>query len=96
MRTRLARFCSGGEWTMKALLPGGSAEIRIVRQNLAERRYRVTGGGIYRDTVLLGGDGGVLEGGVLGQDSVLSTVYRGEPFFIWGDTNRPSRHAYEP
>jgi len=31
VRTRLARFCSGGEWTMKALLPGGSAEIHLNR-----------------------------------------------------------------
>src|SRR6185436_12084737 len=45
-------------------------------------------GGIYRDTVLLGGDAGVLNAGVLGQDSVLSAVYRGRPFYVWGDTNR--------
>src|SRR5436309_2704950 len=70
--------------------PGASAELRVTRRNLAERLYRVTGQGIYRDTVLLGGDGGVSNGGVLGQDSVLSAVYRGTPFFIWGDTNRAS------
>lgn len=68
--------------------PGESAELRLHRVNVAERLYRVTGAGIAADTVLLGGTGNVLNAGVLGQDSVLSAVYRGEPFYIWGDTNR--------
>ncbi len=33
---------------------GGQAEIKIARKNIAERLYRVTGAGIYRDTVLVG------------------------------------------
>ena len=47
--------------------PGGTAELRLTRRNVAERVQRVTGGGIYADTVLLGGDGGVLNAGVIGQ-----------------------------
>ena len=34
--------------------PGGSATLKIKRLNIPERLYRVTGGGIYRDTVLVG------------------------------------------
>ena len=33
---------------------GGSAEIRLKRINVAERLYRITGEGIYSDSVLLG------------------------------------------
>ena len=37
-----------------ATTPGGSATLKIKRLNIAERLYRITGQGIYRDTVLLG------------------------------------------
>ena len=33
---------------------GGSSVLKIGRRNIAERLYRVTGGGIYRDSVLVG------------------------------------------
>src|SRR6185312_7887642 len=33
---------------------GGSAQLKIRRRNIAERLYRVTGAGIYRDSVLTG------------------------------------------
>ena len=74
--------------------PGGRARLEIDRLNRAERLYRVTGEGIYHDSVLLGEPvplrRPLLNGGVLGQDSVLSAVYRGRVFWIWGDTNRAS------
>ena len=34
--------------------PGGSAKLKIRRLNIAERLYRITGYGVYRDSVLLG------------------------------------------
>src|SRR5438309_2008057 len=34
--------------------PGANARIKVQRINIAERLYRSTGQGIYRDTVLLG------------------------------------------
>ncbi len=75
-------------------IAGTQAQIAIERLNIAERIYRVTGGGIYRDAVLLGLATPlaqpVLSGKVTGQDSVLSTLYHAEPFFVWGDTNRPA------
>ena len=73
---------------------GASAEIRVKRINIAERLYRVTGEGIYSDSVLLGRQvpikRPVLNGLVVGQDSVLTEVYKGKVFWIWGDTNKPS------
>jgi hypothetical protein len=75
-------------------VPGGSARVEIDRKNLAERLYRVTGGGIYRDTVRLGLAAPiahpVLNAKVMGQDSVLTVVYRGQVHWFWGDTNWPA------
>jgi hypothetical protein len=73
---------------------GGSAEFKVKRINIAQRLYRITGGGIYRDSELLGLpvplEKPVLNGLVFGSDSVLETVYRGKLFWLWGDTNRPA------
>jgi hypothetical protein len=72
--------------------PGGSVELTINRVNLAERVYRVTGQGIYRDTVLLGLEAPIREpvfnGRVMGQDSVLNAVYKGKLYWFWGDTGQ--------
>jgi len=74
--------------------PGGSAVIKIDRHNIAERLYRVTGQGIYRDSILTGSPvplkNPVLNGQVTGQDSVYTCIYRDRLFWLWGDTNRPS------
>ncbi len=73
--------------------PGGSARLKIKRINIAERLYRVTGAGIYRDSVLVGHEvpirEPVLNGLVFGSDSVVNAVYRGRVYWFWGDTNRP-------
>ncbi len=72
---------------------GGSAEIVIRRVNIARRIYRVTGEGIYRDSVLTGDPVPIreplLSGKVFGQDSVVNAVYHGKIHWFWGDTNRP-------
>jgi hypothetical protein len=79
----------------KALLvtAGGSADIVIRRINIARRLYRITGAGIYRDSVITGDAVPVreplLNGMVLGQDSVVNAVYQGKIHWFWGDTNRP-------
>jgi hypothetical protein len=74
--------------------PGASAIIKIDRLNIAERLYRVTGQGIYRDSVLTGHPAPlknpVLNGQVMGQDSVYTCLYRGRLFWMWSDTGRPS------
>ncbi len=74
--------------------PGGQARITLPRINVARRLYRVTGAGIYRDSLLTGTPTPdvepLLNGLVLGQDSVLTAVFRGKLHWFWGDTNRPS------
>lgn len=74
--------------------PGETAEIELKRINIAERLYRVTGQGIYRDSVLVGREVPLekpcLNGKVMGQDSVLNTIYKGKLYWFWGDTSKPS------
>ncbi len=74
--------------------PGEEATVKIDRLNIAERLYRVTGQGIYRDSVLTGWPvplkNPVLSGQVMGQDSVDNCIYHGRLFWFWGDTGRPS------
>jgi hypothetical protein len=72
--------------------PGGTARIKLKRLNIAERLYRVTGQGIYRDTVLLGREPPIkeplLNAQVTGCDSVMTAEYRGRMHWFWGDTNQ--------
>jgi hypothetical protein len=72
---------------------GGTAQIVIRRLNIARRLYRVTGEGIYRDSVLTGDPVPIkeplLNGMVVGQDSVVNAVFLGKVHWFWGDTNRP-------
>lgn len=76
------------------LTSGGEKKLKIKRINLAERLYRVTGEGIYRDSVMLGKPVPITEpfinGQVVGQDSVLTAVYQGKIWWFWGDTMRQS------
>ncbi|HOS92533.1 MAG TPA: hypothetical protein PLD23_00015 [Armatimonadota bacterium] len=72
--------------------PGGRAEVRVHRVNIAERLYRLTGAGIYRDSVILGEPVPVrqplLNARVTGQDSALAIPWRGRIYWFFGDTNR--------
>jgi hypothetical protein len=73
---------------------GGSATLKIKRTNIAERLYRITGEGIYRDSILLGEKVPIkqplLNAQVTGQDSVMAIPYRNKIYWFYGDTNRPS------
>ncbi len=70
--------------------PGATGQVSINRLQRAERLYRVTGKGIYQDTVLLGQsapiDHPLLNANVKGQDSVQATIYNGQIHWFWGDT----------
>ena len=71
---------------------GGNAEIKIKRTQIAQRLYRITGAGIYADSLLTGAPvpikQPVINGLVTGQDTVEAVPYRGKIFWLWGDTNR--------
>jgi hypothetical protein len=66
--------------------------LKIQRLNIAERLYRVTGEGIYRDSVLTGfptpTQHPVLNGGVTGQDTVRVTPYRVAHASFQGSLNK--------
>lgn len=74
--------------------PGRTAVVKVQRINIAERLYRVTGEGIYRDSLMLGQPTPLAEplgtGRVAGQDSAFAELYRGKIFWFWGDTSRMS------
>ena len=77
-----------------AVAPGGRETIKITRRNIAQRLYRITGAGIYRDSVLGGlkppTNEPLLNAQVFGSDSVENAIFRGKVYWFWGDTNRPS------
>jgi hypothetical protein len=74
--------------------PGTISRLKIKRINIAERLYRITGQGIYRDTVLLGRKAPIAEpllnSGVTGQDGILTALYRDRLYWFYGDTTRLS------
>jgi hypothetical protein len=74
--------------------PGGKTVLEVERVNVAERMYRITGAGIYRDSVLLGKPvplaEPLLNAQVLGQDGAQTAIYRGKLYWFWGDTARLS------
>jgi len=73
---------------------GDSKTLKLKRTNISERLYCSTEQGIYRDTVLLGRkapiEQPVLNGQVMGQDSVIALPYNNKIYWFWGDTAKPS------
>jgi hypothetical protein len=69
---------------------GGSMQLPINRTNIAERLYRLTGAGIYQDSVAVGApvpiSQPVLNANVAGQDSVQAVEYNGQIYWFFGDT----------
>ena len=76
-------------WSLQTT-PGATSQLSINRFQQAERLYRVTGKGIYQDTVLLGQNAPIehplLNANVKGQDSVQAAIYNGKIHWFWGDT----------
>lgn len=71
--------------------PGKTITIQINRVNIAERLYRITGQGIYRDSQLVGLPYPISDdvpGNVMGSDSVLCESFGDYIYWFWGDTNR--------
>jgi len=83
----------GYEGTRLHVEAGKRATLLIDRTNVAERMARLTGSGIFRDSILLGREAPIandaLPGDVMGCDSVLTVHYRDQLYWFWGDTLRP-------
>ncbi len=83
-----------GRGTNVEIVPGRVQKLRVRRTMVAERLYRLTGEGIYRDSVMAGLPVPMKEplliAQVLGQDTVSAAIYRGKIFWIWGDTIGPA------
>lgn len=70
---------------------GQTEVVKIMRMNIAERLYRITGQGIYRDSTLLGKSSPLPRPDfnvTLGQDSVQALTFQRRIFWLWGDTNK--------
>ncbi len=69
--------------------PGGSAVFEMERTMAAERLYRVTGQGIYTDTLALGQNVPTSPSSrsvdITGVKSAMSIEYKGEIYWFWGD-----------
>ena len=65
---------------------GGQGQIKLKRVNIAERLYRITGAGIYRDSVLLGQPVPIkhplMDGLVMGQDTVDGDPVPGQDLLV--------------
>ncbi|MFO0939213.1 MAG: hypothetical protein U0930_00455 [Pirellulales bacterium] len=74
--------------------PGKTAKIELNRDQLAQRLYRITGQGIYRDSQLLNQpyptEVQQLSAGVIGQDSVQMVRFKDKLYWLWGDTILPN------
>ncbi len=83
----------GFRGTALQVTPGETSTLQLKRTQFAERLYRVTGEGIYRDSALLGHSLPIEfpsdSGQVVGQDSVQMVPHRGGYFWLWGDTTLP-------
>ena len=79
----------GTSFVVKA---GDNATIALTRTQKAERLYRLTGQGIYKDSVLLDAPVPIAEpllnAGVQGQDSILTVLFGGRVHWFWGDTGK--------
>ena len=73
--------------------PGGHTTLRMRRVEIAQRLYRITGAGIYRDSLLVGAAipirQPVLNGSVFGSDGAMPTVFKDKIYWFWGDTLEP-------
>jgi hypothetical protein len=88
------QLASGGAKVTLATVPGGSASVEMQRTLAGERLYRITGAGIYRDSVLLGLRtplaSPTLVAQVAGSDTGSTALYKGKIFWLWQDTDRVS------
>lgn len=70
---------------------GEEITVRLKRSQIAERLYRITGYGIYRDSMLLGKqvpiEKPLLNNRVTGSDTVQCAKFQGKLLWMWQDTD---------
>jgi hypothetical protein len=72
--------------------PGEKASVKVKRVNVAERLHRVTGDGLFAESVKAGRevpfDTSGTNARILGCDSVFMAPYGDRLFWMWGDTTQ--------
>lgn len=66
--------------------PGHTLRVEVRRSILARRLGRLTGAGLFAETARFNPTAAGPESGVLGCDSVQTTLHDGRRFWLWGDT----------
>lgn len=69
--------------------PGGETTVKVERGSIARRIGRLTGGGLFAESKKCGLMPDWVDTGVIGCDSVQTTIYGGRVFWAWGDTSLP-------
>ena len=67
--------------------PGKTLRVQVTRTIIAKRLGRITGAGLFAESQKTGTDLDWKESGEVGRDSVLTSVYKGRLFWLWGDTS---------
>lgn len=67
-------------------VPGKKLTVKVERELPAKRLGRITGGGLFGESQRFGLETGWREQGILGCDSVQTTVHKGRLYWAWGDT----------
>ena len=65
---------------------GQTLTVKVNRTSIAKRLGRLTGSGLLAEAQRFGDHSDWREGPLMGCDSVQMTLYRGRPFWSWGDT----------
>jgi hypothetical protein len=66
--------------------PGDTLRVEVRRSIIARRLGRLTGAGLFAESARFNPSDAGPESGVLGCDSVQTTLHDGRRFWLWGDT----------
>ncbi len=69
------------------LQPGKTLQVKLSRSIIARRLGRLTGAGQFAHSQRLESELRWQESGVVGCDSIQTTVHRGRHYWLWGDTS---------
>ena len=95
----LPKDADGRSGIVLTMAPGQAAEIKLLRTQIAERLYRFTGQGIFRESTLLGKDAPLpfpnINGDVLSLGKAQAAPYQGKLIWAWTDARfATSRSAF--